>query len=89
MKGSDVKTIREGWETFAKAAIPPDASEIQRTEMHKAFYCGAMIAFQCATYGIAELSDDDGADVLARLDDELSDYAESVIASSIPTGSTH
>jgi hypothetical protein len=34
--------IEGGWAGFAKMVLPPDAPEIQRNEMRKAFFAGAM-----------------------------------------------
>ena len=33
-----------GWGTFAAAVLPPEASDVQRREMEKAFYAGAWLA---------------------------------------------
>jgi hypothetical protein len=34
------KTIEEQWEQFAAAVLPPDCSEVQRTESRRCFYAG-------------------------------------------------
>ncbi len=33
--------LRAEWDKFARAVFPPNVSEIQRTEMRRAFYAGA------------------------------------------------
>lgn len=38
-------SVTESWQSFWKAVGPPDASEIQKTEMRRAFYAGAWAVF--------------------------------------------
>lgn len=37
-----MNTIQEQWDSFQKMAIPEYAPDIQKTEMKRAFYAGAM-----------------------------------------------
>jgi hypothetical protein len=36
-----MKTVREEWDTYAKAVLPGNAMPVQATETRRAFYAGA------------------------------------------------
>lgn len=77
-----MKTIAQHWEDFALAVLPHDVSEIQRTEMRRAFYAGFYGALM-ACYEIAadsEESDDVGVDMLQQLVDESMLFAADIQA---------
>jgi hypothetical protein len=60
-------SISDEWTRFAGNVIPLDASDIQRTEMRRAFYAGA-IALIDITSAIAEIPDENtGVRILERL----------------------
>jgi hypothetical protein len=62
-----IKKLHDEW---AKAVMPPNASQIQRQEMERAFYAGFC---RCLTYQITEiqnLSDEDGSALLEKLQEE-------------------
>lgn len=66
--------LAKGWDGVL-AMLPPDAPEIQRREMRRAFYMGAAtmmdVQFQIATEAISE---DDAADVLDGLMYEIKEF---------------
>jgi len=41
-----MKYIKQGWDSYYKLVIPPDAPDIQVSETKQAFYAGAAILFQ-------------------------------------------
>lgn len=60
-------SLNDAWTSFAGAVVPLNASDIQRTEMRRAFYAGA-IAVIDITSAIAEIPDENiGVRILERL----------------------
>lgn len=42
------KTVAQMWAEFEAKVIPPDAGDVQRSEMKLAFYAGALTLFNAA-----------------------------------------
>jgi hypothetical protein len=59
-------TIADDWTRFAASVLPPNVSDIQRSEMRRAFYGGVAVMFDHAY----RLGDPDGseADAVAMLE---------------------
>ncbi len=70
--------IKELWESFACAVIPPDASETQYKEMRRAFYAGACACFGTVTMIDDSMPDNESARMLTELDDELRQFSEDI-----------
>lgn len=73
------RTIAAQWVNFSLAILPADASQVQRTEMRKAFYAGAAAMLgECGA--IADLSDDAGVAVLEGLHQEVLLFTAEMVA---------
>jgi len=78
-RGYGLNTIKDGWESFCRAVMTAEASEIQRSEMEKAFYSGATAALSImADLAKDEVSLDAGAAVFGSLLEEVRLYGESL-----------
>lgn len=67
-----MNTIKEHWESFAAAVIPNDASPYQIQDMRRAFYGGAMSAYNlCADIGLSSVSEEEGMAILENLEEEI------------------
>lgn len=54
-------SMNQGWESFERMVIPDDAGSIQRREMRRAFYAGAMVMLEmCSSVGDPSISEDEG-----------------------------
>ena len=74
-----MNTVQQQWEVFSSMVIANDASPVQRQEMRRAFYAGseAMMRIQWAIGG-AEISEDEGIQILEGCQDELKRFADQV-----------
>jgi hypothetical protein len=74
--------MAEQWDQFARAALPPSCSDVQRTEMRRAFYAGAQGILFKVIVVLAPESEPTVADLemMNDLERELSDFAEAVKA---------
>ena len=54
--GAQKRRVREAWERFEKALLPPDCSDVQRQETRRAFYAGAFVVLDVMAEA---MSDDD------------------------------
>jgi hypothetical protein len=71
------KTAAQEWEEFWKAVAPPRASAIQKQEMRRAFYAGIYCMLQtCKALGHEDVPEDDGVEVLEKLQEELEAFYE-------------
>jgi len=76
-----VQTVKQAWDSFAQAVIPPDAPEVQYAECRRAFYAGAWAVLQgCALLGEPDVSEDAGVLWLSATEAELNVFAEDVKA---------
>ncbi len=75
-----MNTIEEQWENIGKRIIPPTASEVQRREMRKAFYAGAIVMLRLVQdMGREDVSENE---VLRRFDElvlEAKDFVDDVL----------
>ncbi len=67
------KPIEHGWEGFAAAVLPANASDVQRIEMRKAFFAGAAYLFTLQMQGVSDGDDVTSGDeqFMRRIDEEL------------------
>ena len=72
--------MAEQWDSFARAVLPKDAPAVQRQEMRRAFYAGAQGILHGVIAAFAPESEptDEDLQVMANLEIELSEFAESV-----------
>ena len=49
MRPQNPRRLEQGWKGFERAAVPADASVVQRTSMRDSFYAGALIVFSTLT----------------------------------------
>lgn len=72
--------MAEQWDSFARAILPKDASAVQRQEMRRAFYAGAQGILHGVIAAFAPESEptDEDLQIMADLELELSEFAESV-----------
>jgi len=69
-----VKSVQQLHREWADKCLPRDASQVQRQEMERAFYSGALACFTLQIADIAALSDDAAEQAMQRLQTELEDY---------------
>jgi hypothetical protein len=62
------------WLNFAGFVLPPNAPEIQRDEMKKAFYAGFLECFKVMNDYATALPDDEATKLFARLSRESKDF---------------
>lgn len=77
------KLMQEQWGIFCERVIDPDAPEVQKREMRRAFYSGAQaIMFRVLVAFAPETLEPTEADlqVMTDLDDELKQFAADVKA---------
>lgn len=74
-------TIGAKWDTFRAAVVPAKASSAQLIETRRAFYAGAQsfLDLMWNTSG-DEVSEDEGAQFMSRLNSELQAFAHDVIS---------
>jgi hypothetical protein len=65
-----MNTIQEAWESFERAVVPIDAPPIQRQEMRKAFYAGAVSMLNIVTGPLTDMSDEAGCALIDSLVEE-------------------
>jgi hypothetical protein len=70
--------MAELWEQFARVALPPDAPEVQRREMKRAFYSGAHGIMFKVIHALAPGQESTEADeqLIQDLHEELQEFAE-------------
>lgn len=66
-----IRQLHAGW---AARIVPPNASPIQRQEMERAFYSGALTLFRVMVDEVTALPDEAAAKAMTRLEHELTDY---------------
>jgi hypothetical protein len=59
------------WEIFEDAVLPENAPEVQRTEMKKAFFSGALCVLVQVGMSSKGLSDEEGAEFIQSVYDEI------------------
>ena len=74
-----MNTIQEQWEQFESLVINPNAPDVQRSEMKRAFYAGAQ-ALLNVEWAIADtsLSDDAVVEMLEGCYQEIQMFADQV-----------
>lgn len=73
-KSIDTVSIADLWTNFAGAVLPPEASEVQRSEMRMAFYAGFNEMMSLVRDVVPRLSDEHGVATLSRFNEELFDF---------------
>lgn len=69
-----VDSVRESWNQFRAAVMPPNASNVQIQEMRRAFYAGAWAMF-CTMNQASAGSEDEGVEALESLNAEMECFA--------------
>lgn len=69
-----MNTIQEEWQAFQRHVMPVSAPVIQRQEMEKAFYAGAMSVLNVLTGPVPEMSENAAVAVLQALIEEAHAY---------------
>ncbi|MDE1138177.1 MAG: hypothetical protein PW999_00690 [Paraburkholderia tropica] len=70
-----MRTISEKWASFERAVLPSDCSDVQRSEMRKAFYAGAA-SLLALTDEIASIPNEDACIAILRgLHEEVQAFA--------------
>ncbi len=74
--------VAEQWDSFARTVVPKDAPAVQKQEMRRAFYAGAQCLLHSVMLALSADADPTEGDItmMADLERELSDFAESVKA---------
>lgn len=65
------ESIEELWATFESAVLPSDASEVRRSEMHKAFFAGFAECFRIMNDLAELLTERQAVEALNRLNGEI------------------
>jgi len=68
--------LRDGWESYEKEVVPPNAGTVQKNETRAAFYAGAA----CVFYGIINTLEDTGDDEPTEADEKIVDRVDLRIA---------
>lgn len=73
----EILTIQQGWATYAKEVMTPNAGANQRKETEMAFYGGASIVLQIlAVISHDDYSDDAVLGIMTTLGEEVGIYAK-------------
>lgn len=68
------------WAEFDARVIPPDAPDVQRVEMRRAFFAGAWTMFtQMTGRSVTEVPDEQSEAVLQSLHDECVAFQQSLL----------
>lgn len=77
------KLMQEQWGLFCERVISPDAPEVQKTEMRRAFYAGAQaILFRVIVAFALETTEptEEDLQIMVDLEAELKQFAADVVA---------
>lgn len=69
-----MKTIKQLHDQWAASVMPSGASQVQRQEMERAFFSGALSLYRLQIDDIMELSDNEAEKALSKVRVELADY---------------
>lgn len=77
-----VPTVAALWDQFARRVLPARCSEVQRTEMRRAFYAGcfSLLTEMRGTLGRPDVPEDDGAAAMEGWFLECEAVCRSIIA---------
>jgi hypothetical protein len=76
-----MRTIAAKWADFEKTVVPATAPPVQRTEMRRSFYAGAISVLNITTeLGEDHISEEAGAAILDGLCDEARMYEDDLRA---------
>jgi hypothetical protein len=69
------RRLQKEWQGFEKAVVPKNASAVQKQEMRRAFYSGALIMFELTKeLGDDDISEDAAVEALKGLEQELKEF---------------
>lgn len=71
-------TLQQGWISFARQVIPPDAHVVQRMEMRKAYYAAAAIVMDMMLQ-LSEKPEEHAVAGLESLHKELEDFTQQLL----------
>lgn len=69
-----MKTIQQLHREWADRIVPTGAPQVQRQEMERAFYSGALTLFQHIMADVTPLPDDAAEQAMQTMQHELEDY---------------
>ncbi len=73
--GGPLMPIRSSWALFEKNVLPKNAPPIQRTEMRKAYYGGAMAVLNALErIGEPDIGEQQGVEFLSMLKNEIIEF---------------
>lgn len=67
-------TLAENWKSFEFAIINPNAPQLQREEMRRAFHAGFLRAYQILTDSCAEMEEEQAVETMSTLENEILAY---------------
>lgn len=75
-----MRTIAQEWTRFEAAVLPPEAGQVQRQEMRRAFYAGCHTTLTLGMQMAAESGDNDdvGATMMDRLHRECLQFVDDI-----------
>ncbi len=68
MRPQNPRRLEQGWQSFARAAVPAAASDAQRSAMRDSYYAGALVAFSTLTREVSDGDDITPADMYLMVD---------------------
>jgi hypothetical protein len=74
----EIRSVRDGWQTYLRDVVPRDAGPIQRLECERAFFGGAVevLGTVCA---LSNVSEDEGVRELDRLLRECQAHMQTLV----------
>lgn len=74
-----VGLIEKEWQYFRNEVIPKDASNVQLTEMRRAFYFGASVIMMLNNHiGGDDVPEEAGVRILATVSKELNEFMDAI-----------
>jgi hypothetical protein len=77
------------WRLYRETTMPPDAGDVQRIETRQAFMAGYSEAFKAVTEYAAALDEDVACGFLTKLQTELNEIVEDMLARVRARGAPH
>ena len=79
MSAAHKTILQRNWQSFEAVIIPPDAPQVQRDEMKKAFFAGCTIALGVTfALGNSDLSEEAASLLLEGMREEIEAFAASL-----------
>lgn len=75
-KEKTLTPILDGWFEFVRVVLPENCSEVQRSEMQKAFFCGASLLFSEMLKVDDAESEEAASALFEALNEEIQDFVQ-------------